>query len=517
VAALNLLFGLRAYATQRGHDVAIVDDVGAYTFAELWCAVEGVARRLRDAGARRGQVVAIAMEGSAAYIATVLGTMRAHATAAPLNTALTSPEIQKYLDVIDPALIVGDMHAWEGAHARANLIEIDSDHSRTVLADRLGLRAAKVAPLSAERLPSPETPAMLFPTGGTTGLPKAAMLSHRAALLWVMSMAGHGRAGSGIELYSLPFFHVGLLTGPMSTLHAGAQVIVQRRFDPERALERILADGASRLQTTPTIVRRLRGMPAFQKARLCIRQIRFGGMSSAPEFVDELLELFPSAQLSTGYGATEFGPVTCASHDDFLRGRRTGVGRPLPGVQVTIQDPAGASVAPGAAGDVVVQCPWQASGYVGRPEETAATFTSTGVRLADWGSMDEDGWVTLMGRRSEMLITGGENVFPAEVEAVLARHPDVADVVVVGMPDPTWGDRIEAVVVARAGARIRVDELRSFARAELAPFKLPRSVREIDAIPLTANNKPDRLALVRGLASGDVDVDVDVETGRLRP
>jgi fatty-acyl-CoA synthase len=146
-------------------------------------------------------------------------------------------------------------------------------------------------------------------------------------------------------------------------------------------------------------------------------------------------------------------------------------------------------------GQVVVRCPWQASGYIGRPEESAATFTPWGVRLADHGSLDEDGWLALKGRQSDMVITGGENVFPTEIEAVLARHPDVADVVVIGVPDSTWGERVEAAVVPRDGAAVTVASLREFGRDQLAPYKLPRSVRVLDAIPLTSANKPDRRAL----------------------
>jgi fatty-acyl-CoA synthase len=167
----------------------------------------------------------------------------------------------------------------------------------------------------------------------------------------------------------------------------------------------------------------------------------------------------------------------------------------VPAVQITTVTDAGEPVAAGEPGHVVVRCPWQASGYVGRPEESAAAFTPAGVRLADLGAFDDDGWLTLLGRQSDMVITGGENVFPAEIEAVLVRHPDVAEVVVIGVPDDQWGERVEAAVVARAGASVTTQSLRDFGRRELAAYKLPRSICVLDRIPLTPNHKPDRRAL----------------------
>ncbi len=498
---IGLLGGYRAHAAHRGGDLAITDETGAYTFGELWRAAARLAGRLRREGVGPGDAVGIAMEGSAANVAAIIAVLLAGGAAAPLNTALTSTELESYLDILGPATVVADQHGLSCLPGAVRPVELDTDRTVVRLEDRVG--ASERDGTCTEGLGRPaEAPALLFPTGGTTGLPKAAILSHRSTLLWAASMAGHGRAGSGVELFFLPFFHVGLLTGLLSTLHAGGPAIVQARFDPERACDRILRNGGTRLQVVPTHMRRLREASGFKDARLAIRDVRFGGMASAPELVDQLLEELPNAHLSTGYGATEFGPVTLVSHADLVAGRRSGVGRPVAGVHITIVAEDGAPVGVGTPGDVVVRCPWQASGYVGRPEESAAAFTPAGVRLADCGTIDENGWLTLLGRRSDMVITGGENVFPAEIEAVLAAHPDVADVVIIGVPDSTWGERVEAAVVARRGATVTTESLRAFGRERLAPYKLPRSVRLLERIPLTPNNKPDRRAL-RGAASAD--------------
>lgn len=494
VATSSLLAAMRDHAARRGADVALTDDTGSYTLGQLWATAERFAGRLRRAGVTDGAAVGIAMEGSAANVAALFGALLAGAAAAPVNTALTRPELARYLELLEPALVVTD--GTTALPGGADTLEADTDAAAGDDLDRrLGVARARDVYLGGLDRDAGSA-ALLFPTGGTTGLPKAAMLSHRATQRWATSMAGHGRAGAGTELFFLPFFHVGLLTGLLSTLHAGAPVVVQRRFDPEAACERIIRDGASRVQVVPTHLHRLMHAPGFDAARMHVRHVRFGGMSSAPGFVDELLDALPNAEISTGYGSTEFGPVAVLTHDDLVAGRRRGVGRAVPGVHLAVVDDEGVPVAAGVPGDVVVRCPWQASGYLGRPDESAAAFTPAGVRLADVGSLDDDGWLTLLGRRSEMVITGGENVFPAEVEAVLVTHPDIAEVIVLGAADETWGERVEAVVVARPGASVTTESLRVFARDRLAPYKLPRSVRIVDRIPLTPNNKPDRRALL---------------------
>jgi acyl-CoA synthetase (AMP-forming)/AMP-acid ligase II len=493
IAPNSIVDGYYAHAVHRSGERALIDHIDSYVFAELWSAACGLAERLQRSGIGPGAAVGVAMEGSAAYVAAVLGAMLTGAAAAPINVALTETELERYLELLEPTTIVADPYGLERLPAGWNQVEVDTAARGVRLADRLGASDRMNLPTALAALP-PASPALLVPTGGTTGLPKAAVISHQATLLWALSMAGHGRAGSGVELFFLPFFHIGLLTGVLSTLHAGAPAIIQRRFDPAEACD-LICRGATRIQVVPTHIRRMLAVPNFDEARQYVRQVRFGGMMSAPEFADELLEVFPNAQISTGYGATEFGPVTLVNHDDLVAGRRAGVGRPVPGAHVAIVSGAGESVAIGEAGHVVVRCPWQASGYVGRPEESAAAFTTAGVRLADWGAFDEHGWLTLLGRQSDMVITGGENVFPAEIEAVLLAHPDVVDVVVIGVPDATWGERVEAAVVARPGATVTVESLREFGRGHLASYKLPRSVRLLDRIPLTPNHKPDRRAL----------------------
>ena len=239
----------------------------------------------------------------------------------------------------------------------------------------------------------------------------------------------------------------------------------------------------------------LRDHPRFAATpRSSMKAIRLGSMAANPDFVAEVMEHYPEATVRTGYGATEFGPLIGVEHADILAGRITGIGRPHPGAEVRILRPDGSETEPGEVGEFVVRATWQSRGYWGRPDETAATYRPEGIHIGDLGFVDEDGWFTISGRLKEMIISGGENVFPAEVEDVIRKHPRVRDVIVYGMPDETWGERVEAGIVPGDDEPVELEELREFARAKLAGYKLPKTMRMLDEVPLTTVQKPDRRA-----------------------
>jgi len=228
-----------------------------------------------------------------------------------------------------------------------------------------------------------------------------------------------------------------------------------------------------------------------------VRTVQFWSTKSPPGFVEAVREALPEAQLMTGYGATEFGPAT-RLYDADIRDGQGGVGRPVPAAFVAIIDPDNEqlSTAPGVTGEVAVRCPWQMSAYTGTPEETRAAFLPTREILSgDIGEFDESGCLHLRGRRKDIIITGGENVFPTEVEDVLADHPNIREVAVYGVDDDTWGERIEVAIVATPGSSVTLEEVRGYCRAHLAGFKLPRSLVQLPELPLTSSLKVDKRAL----------------------
>ncbi|WP_020500511.1 class I adenylate-forming enzyme family protein [Sciscionella marina] len=470
---------------------ALLDECGELTFTELVDAVDAVSAGLREAGLRPGDRVVTAMRPSIPHLVAILGAMAAGMVAAPLNIRLTAPEARTYLSALEPAALLADPpHAQLARGTGFRTIELASAARALPIAQRL----APVHGGPAERyLPDEQDLAVIFGTGGTTGTPKGAVHTHRSLWLWLNTcVLGNPRSLNDVDLFFSPFFHITLGTNLLAPLIAGGQVWIQSRFEAATALAAI-DRGASRLMGAPTMFEEMRARPEFAtSSREHVTAIRFGSAPSTGEFVRGLLRDFPNARIRAGFGATEFGSVLGFDHEDLLAGRFTGVGRPLPGVTVRILGPDGEQVPPDTVGDLVVSCPWQTSGYYGLPAETAATFQPDGVHIGDLASRSAEGWVHIAGRRKEMIISGGENVYPREVEEVLLRHPRVTDAIVYGMPDEHWGERVEAGIVAANGAPPELDELRDYCRAELAGYKIPKTCRLLTEIPLTANNKPDR-------------------------
>ncbi|WP_202945098.1 class I adenylate-forming enzyme family protein [Gordonia neofelifaecis] len=491
---LALPMWLTAAGAQRhgAHRIAMRDENGSMTYAELAEAMAGVGAGLLETGLRPGDVVVTAMEPSIPHVVALLGAMRAGMIAAPLGTRLTSSEAVAYLEHLQPAAVVTDHAHADLAHTLGHRV-IDLPEADASTGDRLApLRRAPVD------LPAPgeNDPAIIFPTGGTTGAPKGAVHTHRTLWLWLNTCAhGNPRVPTDVELCFSPFFHITLGTNLFTPLLAGGEVWIQRRFDAGAALEAI-DRGATRLMGAPTMFTALRAHPQFDSVdRSGVTAIRYGSTPSTGEFIHDLMRDFPNARIRAGFGATEFGSVIGFDHEDLLAGRVSGIGRPLPGVTVRVLTGDGQEAGPGEVGELVVSCPWQTIGYYGRREDTAETYRCDGVHVGDLATRDADGWLSIVGRSKEMIISGGENVFPREVETVLLDHPAVADVIVYGVPDEFWGERVEAAVVPAGGAIVEAEQLRDHCRARLAGFKIPKAVRTIESIPLTPNNKPDRRAV----------------------
>lgn len=481
---------LEALAAHRGDQPAVLDDRGGLTYGELVSAVRRTAGALLERGLAPGDRIATAMTPSVPHLVAILGALRAGMVATPLNTRLSAVEARAFLTGYGARLIVADE-----PHA-ALAEQLDVEHLVLADADAAAPIAVRTAPLSGVDRPLPavreDQLGLVFPTGGTTGTPKGACYDHGGIWAWLNSVQRADPTVPGeVDLFFSPFFHVTLGVNLMARLLGGGTVRIQPKFDPGEAL-RAIREGATRITGAPTMFAAIRGHAEFATTdRSGVRTVTFGSSAAAERFVRELLEDYPQARIRTAYGSTETGPVTAVEHEDLLAGRVLGVGRPLPGVRITVVDGDGRPVPDGTVGDLVIDSPWRTRGYVGNPEETARTFRADGVHIGDLGRF-EDGWLHIVGRSKEMIVSGGENVFPAEVEQVLSGHPDVAQVLAYGVPDEFWGERVEITVVPQPGAAPELDALRAFGRSALAGYKLPRGMRTVDALPVTANNKPDR-------------------------
>lgn len=358
--------------------------------------------------------------------------------------------------------------------------------------------AADSAPLPPPPLTEDDLASIIF-TGGTTGYPKGVMRPHRCLLDAIPRLATDWDWPPGARyLATAPLTHIsGILVIP--TLTQGGTVVVEAGFDPERwcaAVERYRATVAF---VVPTMLYALLDHPVTDKADLSsLERIFYGAAPSAPARIAEALERFGPI-LVQGWGQAEstvVGTILRADeHDPAIPGRLATCGRPLPGIGFEVQDEDGRALPPGEIGELCLQGPFAMDGYWKQPEQSTETLRNGWLRTGDMGHQDADGWVTIVDRRKDMIISGGFNVFAREVESALASHPAVAAAAVFGMPDPRWGEAVTAAVVLRPGATADADELVAHVRDRKGAVQAPKRVEFIDQIPTTALGKPDKKAL----------------------
>ena len=330
-------------------------------------------------------------------------------------------------------------------------------------------------------------------TGGTTGYPKGAVVSHRArAISASVVVMEHELTGEDVVAAVTPLYHaVGLLIWFQAAMLAGCTCVLLRRWDADAFIEACARHRISAVMTVTVQLAAILDDARFDAAKLSsLRKIGSGGAAVPGSLIDKGRALLPGIRLVDHYGQSETGPLTMLKPWHPAAKNDT-VGQPALGVDLKIVDPGGNSVAPGEIGEIIVAGEFMFDGYFENPEETAAYFKNgdgwgwTG----DLATIDEDGFIALAGRSKDMIVSGGVNIYPRELEVVLEGHDDVADCTVFGVPDEKWGEALIALVVARNGAAITPDALIAYCDSRLAHFKRPREVRLVDEIPKTPAGK----------------------------
>lgn len=353
--------------------------------------------------------------------------------------------------------------------------------------------------------PEPEEAdlAALVYTGGTTGLPRGVIRSQRAEMLNVYHAAMSGgvacRRGWAF-LHQAPMFHATALVSVASAPAFGVRSVVVPGFEPGACLDAIERHGVQETVLVPTMIQMLFDHQGFSAGRMSsLRRIGYGAMPMPEALLARLRETLPGVELVQGFGMTEVGLLTMLRPEDHDRpSLLASVGRAVPGVRLGLQDLAGRSVAPGGVGEVCVQGGNVLDGYWNDPGATAEAFKDGWFRTGDLGRLDDEGYLHLVDRLKDMIVTGGENVYSVEVESAIARHPAVAQVAVIGVPDPKWGERVHAVVVPRAGERLTPEEVIGHAGRSLAGYKVPKTATVTsEALPMSAAMKPLKRELRR--------------------
>jgi acyl-CoA synthetase (AMP-forming)/AMP-acid ligase II len=481
---------VREAARRWGDAVAYVSPWGwRLSYAALDRLSDEVAAGLTARGIGPGDVVALVLPPWPEFVVAYAAAAKVGSVTAGINDRLTAAEQAACLDAIDPALVVG--RGGEPVEA--------ADHDGAALASLRVAGAPPPAPLPDD----PDRPVAIVFTSGTTGRPKAATYAGRQLRAITQVDTGWSWGGGGPALAGTTFAHLGPMTKLPGTLVRGGRTHVLERWRPADALEVVARERIAGLGGIPTQIALMLADPTFGSRDVtCVQAVVMGGGPSTPALVRAARVGFGAA-VAVRYSCTEAGVGTGTGFTDPPEDAEVSVGRAQPGVELVLLGDDDAPVEPGAVGHVCFRSAATMSGYWGAPEATAAaSIPGGGVRTGDLGWVDDAGRLHLVGRAREMYVRGGENVFPMEVESVLAEAPDVAAVAVVARPDDTWGEVGVAVVVATAGRPApTVDALRAHAAGRLAAFKLPERVLVVDALPLTPMEKIDRRALTRLVAA----------------
>ncbi len=471
----------RAAADHPGRPAIRLDDL-VLTYSQLREAAGQVTSLLISAGIAPGDRVGLMLPNIPAFPIAFYGALGAGAVVVPMNPLLKSREVAYYL---------GDsgakaMFAWHGAAgeaakgaagAGAQVIGVDDADLSAVLAG---------VPLEPASAPAAEDDtAVILYTSGTTGRPKGAQLTHaglvRNARLTAETLLNN--SPDDVMMGCLPLFHCfGLTCGLNATVMAAGTLTLLPRFEAGKALEIIERDTVTIFEGVPTMYAGMLHHPRAGVARAASLRLCVSGGAALPVEILRGFEERFGCMILEGYGLSETSPVASFNHPDKPR-KPGSVGTPVEGVQMRLVGADGATVPPSEIGEIAIRGHNVMKGYWGKPEATAEAIPDGWFRTGDLGRVDEDGYYYIVDRKKEMIIRGGYNVYPREIEDVLYEHPAVAEAAVIGLPHPDLGEEVAAAVTLKPGATATADELRNFARDRVAAYKYPRHVWLVPELP----------------------------------
>jgi fatty-acyl-CoA synthase len=495
-------------AAASGDRVAIVEAERTLDYAALEQRSARCAAWLRSLGVGRGDRVAIVLANRSAFLETVFAAARLGAIALPINTRLAAPELRQILDDAEPRVLLHEAELAERIERAC--VDVATPPLRLAVPDAYEAMLAAHTPDFSVVAVAPEDPMILMYTSGTTGVPKGALLPHRKTLANSLNAQLFFECtGRDRVLVVVPLFHsFGLQILSSPALYAGASLLLQRNFDAAALWQAVADHGVTYFGGVPTMFRELVG--AFDargdRAELAAK-LRFAFTAGAAIPV-ELIHRFVQrgVLLKQGFGQTETSILCCLDAHDAIR-KAGSVGKPVfhADLRVVRRDGLEApsdswrDVAVGESGEIVVRGPITMTGYWKRPNESAETLREGGwLRTGDLATVDDEGFVTLVGRARDLFISGGENVYPAQVEETYQQHPAIVEIAVVGVPDERFGEVGRAYVVVAPGAALDEASLRSWGRERLAAFKVPRSFVAVASLPRTVTGKVQKHLLGAG-------------------
>ncbi len=491
---MNVTYGLRRQLHLNPDGLATVFNGRRRNWAELGERVARLAAGLLASGASPGDRVAIIATNSDRYLEYTLAVAWAGLVAVPQNVRWSAVEVEDAILDCRPVLLMLDRTyaalaaALKRAWPSMRLVYVDDDEAPAGMEHFEALIEGHGPMPDAMRAGSDL--AGIFYTGGTTGRSKGVMLSHGNLMSNAMQMLASNLLGADLRyLNAAPMFHLANGAGMYSVLLNGGSNIIVSGFTPEGVMQAIEAERVTDTVLVPTMIQMLVDHPACARYDLSsLRRILYGASPMSGAVLERAMAALPQAEFTQLYGMTELSPCATAlpwaDHvGDRTAGRHRSAGRPVIGCEVRIAGPDGEILPNGEVGEVVVRGDTVMMGYWERPEETARAVVDGWMHTGDGGLLDERGYLFVVDRIKDMIISGGENVYSVEVENAVMRHPAVLQCAVIGIPDDRWGELVHAVVVRRAEASLTVDELTGFCRTLLGGFKCPRSI-EFREMPL---------------------------------
>lgn len=484
---MNLAANLSASAEVLREKTALKLDDVEMSYGALDVASARVAALLRERGIGPGDRVGVMLPNVPEFAVVYYGVVRAGAVVVPMNVLLKEREVSFYLSDSGARMLFAWHGFAEAAEAGARGLPVECVF---VMPGEFARLLSGVEPAFGVVDRAGDDTAVILYTSGTTGTPKGAELTHSNLTSNVAAVVRlHSFGENDVLLGALPLFHsFGQTCSMNAAVASGATLSLIPRFDAGRALDTIERDRATVFQGVPTMYSAMLHHPrrdAFDVStlRVCVS----GGASLPAEVLRGFEEAF-GCTLLEGYGLSETSPVASSNRPD--RERRAGsVGMPIEGVSMKIVDPDGVDVAAGSRGEIVIRGPNVMKGYWRRPDATAEVMSDGWFHTGDVGVMDDDGYFFIVDRLKELIIRGGYNVYPREIEEVLYEHPAVREVAVVGVPHPELGEEVAAAVALKDGAAVDEESLRDFVKARVAAYKYPRRISFFDELPKGPSGK----------------------------
>ncbi|MGW3068633.1 long-chain-fatty-acid--CoA ligase [Streptomyces sp. NPDC001130] len=491
MATLSVAAILAENARRRPDKTALVEGELRLTFREIWRRALARAGALTGTlGVRPGDRVALMAPNTAEFPIAYFAVAAAGGVVVPVHLLLSAGEVEHVLKDSGATLLLVHPAQAETGRAAAEALGVQV----ITLGEEFDKLAADAEPLPSYVTRTADDPAVIFYTSGTTGVPKGAVLSHFNIVMnaTVNAFDANDIRADDIALGALPLFHAfGQTVSLNSTWRAGATLVLLPRFDAARAIELMVREGVNTFHGVPTMYVGL-AAAAAEAAALPDLRVCVSGGASLPVAVLERFEEAFGARIYEGYGLSETSPTATVNQPLF--GTKAGtIGHPLWGVDVEIARAEAEGrielLPPGELGEVVIRGHNVFSGYLGRPEATAEALVDGWFRTGDLGTKDDEGFLRIVDRKKDVIIRGGYNVYPREVEEVLMRHPGIAQVAVIGLPDELHGEEVCAVVVPAPGTAPNAGAITEWSKGHLGRYKYPRRVEFADALPLGPSMK----------------------------